>query len=208
MTDTIVLAETQPDPNNFLKIVEVNPPKTNNTADSPQVGGPTTPSLARGITKNTGLEKANQSRIHICDIVNELNKDIAALKSSVSGTVAQIRAAIQALFAGLASNPFTEDIKQQISTLKTQAALIEKDIRVHLNEIKAIQTYVSYLKTLIYTIEHSPAELQKLLQSCLSQANTDLTTYNTKLQALNNMTSLNEKQKLLNTTNQNLANTA
>ena len=204
----IILAETQLDSNNFLKIVEVNPPKPINVADSPQVGGPTTPTLALGITKNTGLEKSNQARIHICDVVNELNKDIASLKSSVSGTVAQIRAAIKALFATLSSNPFTEDIKQQISSLKTEAALIEKDIRVHLNEIQAVQKYVSYLKNLIYTIEHSSAELQKLLQSCLSQANADLAIYNTRLQALNNTVSLNEKQNLLNMTNQNLANTA
>jgi chromosome segregation ATPase len=208
MTDKIILAETKPDPNNFLKIVEVNPPKTMNMADSPQSGGPTTPSLALGLTKETGLEKSNQSRIHICDVVNELNKDIATLKSSVSGIVAQIRTAIQALFATLASNPFTEDIKQQISSLKAEAALIEKDIRIHLNEIQAVQKYISYLKTLIYTIEHSSEEVRKLLQSCLTQANSDLATYNARLQALNNTTSLNEKQNLLNTTNQNLANTA
>lgn len=208
MADNIVLAETQQDPNNFIKIVETNPPKPIYKGDTPQSGKPTTPSLALGVTANTGLEKSNQSRIHVCDIVNEVNKDIASLKSSVSGTVAQIRTAIQAIFAGLSSNPFTEDIKQQISDIKTQAKLIEKDIRVHLNEIQAIQSYVSYLKLLIHTIETSPAELQKLLQSCLHQANSDLSTYNNKLQALSNMSSLNEKQKLLNTTNQALANTA
>jgi hypothetical protein len=206
--EKIILAKIEPDPNNFLKIVETNPPKSIHIGDTPQLGSPTVPSLARGISKNTGLENSNQNRIHICDIVNELDKDIASLKSSVSGAVAKIRLAIKALFAGLSLTPFAEELKQKIGVLKAEADFIQNDIKTQLNEIKAVQTYIAYLKRLIDTIEKSPAELRKLLESCLKQANSDLTTYNNKLQSLNNVTSLNEKQKLLSATKQDLANTA
>ena len=47
------------------------------------VGEPTTPPSARGIVNNTLQGQAANNRTHNCDICSGLNKDIAALKSSV-----------------------------------------------------------------------------------------------------------------------------
>ena len=189
---SLTIAKTQTDQNG--NVVEVNPPK-------PLYVGSTllsTPALALGDIKNTGIQKANEARIHVCDIVNELNKDIGALKSKISGIISKIKLAIEALLKALSANPFVEEIKQMIATLKAKAKLIQKAIKDALDEVKVINEYVAYLKNLINSILNSPEELRKLLQSCLKTAQADLVTYQSQI----NNSALNTLQTQLNTVNQ------
>jgi DNA repair exonuclease SbcCD ATPase subunit len=189
---SLTIAKTQTDQNG--NIIEVNAPK-------PLYAGSTllsTPALALGDIKNTGIQKANEARIHVCDIVNEVTKDIAALKSFISGIIAKIKAAIEALLTALSQNPFVEELKQAIQTLKAKAKLIAKAIKDALDEATAIANYVAYLNNLIKTILNSPEELRKLLQSCLNNAQSDLAIYQGKL----NNSALNTLQTQLNGVNQ------
>jgi len=189
---SLTIAKTQIDQNG--NIIEVNAPKPLSTGSTFL----TTPSLALGDIKNTGIQKANEARIHVCDIVNELNKDIGALKSKISGIISKIKLAIEALLKALSANPFVEEIKQMIATLKAKAKLIQKAIKDALDEAKVIIEYVAYLKNLINSILNSPEELRKLLQSCLKTAQADLVTYQSQV----NNSALNTLQTQLNTVNQ------
>lgn len=181
---SLTVATTQIDQNG--NIVEVNPPKPLNVGSTLL----STPALALGDIKNTGIQKANEARVHVCDIVNELNKDISALKSKISGIISKIKLAIEALLKAQSANPFSEEIKQMIATLKAKAKLIQKAIKDALDEAKAIADYVKYLSDLIKSILNSPEELRKLLQSCLKTAQADLVTYQSQVNnsALNTTT--------------------
>jgi len=189
---SLTIAKTQTDQNG--NIVEVNPPKPLNVGSTLL----STPALALGDIKNTGIQKANDARIHVCDIVAALNKDIKALKSFISGIIAKIKAAIEALLTALSQNPFVEELKQKVQSLKAKAKLIAQSIKDALDEQSAITEYVTYLKNLINTISNASAEVRKLLQSCLSNAQSDLAIYQGKL----NNSSLNTLQTQLNSVNQ------
>jgi predicted nucleic acid-binding Zn-ribbon protein len=189
---SLTIAKTQTDQNG--NIIEVNAPKPLSTGSTFL----TTPSLALGDIKNTGIQKANDARIHVCDIVAALNKDIKALKSFISGIIAKIKAAIEALLTALSQNPFVEELKQKVQSLKAKAKLIAQSIKDALDEQSAITEYVTYLKNLINTISNASAEVRKLLQSCLSNAQSDLAIYQGKL----NNSSLNTLQTQLNSVNQ------
>jgi polyhydroxyalkanoate synthesis regulator phasin len=189
---SLTIAKTQTDQNG--NIIEVNAPK-------PLYVGSTlltTPALALGDIKSTGIQKANDARIHVCDIVAALNKDIKALKSFISGIIAKIKAAIEALLTALSQNPFVEELKQKVQSLKAKAKLIAQSIKDALDEQSAITEYVTYLKNLINTISNASAEVRKLLQSCLSNAQSDLAIYQGKL----NNSALNTLQTQLNSVNQ------
>lgn len=189
---SLTIAKTQTDQNG--NIIEVNAPKPLSTGSTFL----TTPSLALGDIKNTGIQKANDARIHVCDIVAALNKDIKALKSFISGIIAKIKAAIEALLTALSQNPFVEELKQKVQSLKAKAKLIAQSIKDALDEQSAITEYVTYLKNLINTISNASAEVRKLLQSCLSNAQSDLAIYQGKL----NNSALNTLQTQLNGVNQ------
>lgn len=189
---SLTIAKTQTDQNG--NIIEVNAPKPLSTGSAFL----TTPSLALGDIKNTGIQKANDARIHVCDIVAALNKDIKALKSFISGIIAKIKAAIEALLTVESQNPFVEELKQKVQSLKAKAKMISQSIKDALDEQSAITEYVTYLKNLINTISNASAEVKKLLQSCLSGAQSDLAIYQGKL----NNSALNTLQTQLNGVNQ------
>jgi chromosome segregation ATPase len=104
-----------------------------------------------------------------------LNKDLAIVKAEVMLFVGQLRTSIEALFAGTATNPAVEDIKQQISAVKAKIKLIRKEIEPIQEQIKALLEYAQEMQKLIQEIQNAPAELQALLQACLAEATASLT---------------------------------
>jgi hypothetical protein len=134
------------------------------------VGQPTNSPSARGVVTNTLQGIAANNRIHNCDVCSGLNKDVAALKSSVMGVVKDIRLAAEGLFAGAEANPMVEEAKQAIAALKAKVKLVKKELQPIIDEIKAYQQYIKDLQELIAYIQTLPAELQKVLASCLAEA--------------------------------------
>jgi len=134
------------------------------------VGQPTNSPSARGVVTNTLQGIAANNRIHNCDVCSGLNKDVAALKSSVMGVVKDIRLAAEGLFAGAEANPMVEEAKQAIAALKAKVKLVKKELQPIIDEIKAYQQYIKDLQELIAYIQTLPAELQKVFASCLAEA--------------------------------------
>jgi DNA repair exonuclease SbcCD ATPase subunit len=122
------------------------------------------------VVKNTLQGIAANNRVHNCDICSGLNKDVAALKSSVMGIVKDIRLAAEGLFASAEANPMVEEAKQTIAALKAKAKLVQKEIQPIVDEIKAYQQYIKDLQELIAYILTLPEELQKVFASCLAEA--------------------------------------
>lgn len=171
---SITIASTQVNTNNpFGPVLELNAPKSL----YPGSLLTTTPGLALGNIAGTGIEYSNSLRVHVCDVVNEMNKDIAALKTFITTFISNLRTAIEALFDGISSNPFVEELKQKVETLKAKIKLITTAINDALDEAKVITEYVVFLRNLITEISNAPAELKILLQSCLSGAQSQLSTY-------------------------------
>ena len=138
------------------------------------IGQPTVPPIARSIVLGTSQGAAANNRIHNCDICAELDKDVAVLKSKVMGLVKALRLAAAALFAGTSSLPIVEEAKAIIKAIKTKIKLIQKELKPIIDEIKAWQAYIAYLQKLIAYINSLPAELRKIFEQCLAEANASL----------------------------------
>jgi len=153
--------------------VETNGPKP--STDTKRIGEPSVPALARGVIKGTLQQAAALNREHNCDICAPVNKELAVVKAEVMIFVGQLRTSIEGIFAGLAANPAVEDIKQQISAVKAKIKLVKKEIEPIQEQIKALQEYAQEMQKLIQEIQNAPAELQALLQACLTEATASLT---------------------------------
>jgi archaellum component FlaC len=138
-------------------------------------GKPITAPLARSVFKGTALEKAYKERAHNCDVCAGLNKDLAAAKAEVMLFVGGLRKSIDALFEGTSTNPVVEDVKATISAAKAKIKAIKKEIEPIQEQVKALQNYIKKMQEIIEEIKNAPAELQALLQGCLSEATSGLT---------------------------------
>ena len=138
-------------------------------------GKPITAPLARGKFEGTALEKAYKERAHNCDVCAGLNKDLAAAKAEVMLFVGGLRKSIDALFEGTSTNPVVEDVKATISAAKAKIKAIKKEIEPIQEQVKALQNYIKKMQEIIEEIKNAPAELQALLQGCLSEATSGLT---------------------------------
>lgn len=149
---------------------------------------PSVPALARETIENTGIAVSNQNLIHVCDVVAEMDLDIAELKLKVGQFISQVRIALEALFDGLSLNPSSEGLKQQAEAIKSKIKTLQRLLKDINDELAAVQAYIKYLQDLIDYINNLPAEIQKFLSGCLSQATKDLAVYNDKLKTLQNTT--------------------
>lgn len=133
-------------------------------------GAPTTAPMARGQYANTALSVANDNRSHNCDVVAGLAKDAAILKSGIGKAIGAARSAVDALVASIETSPAAQDIKNEITAAQTKAAAIKQELAPQIAESQALQQYAAKMKALISEIQSAPAELQKVLATCLSEA--------------------------------------
>ena len=149
-----------------------------------EIGKPLTAPLARGVFEGTALEKAYKERAHNCDICAGMNKDMAKAKAEIMLFVGGLRTTIEGFFAGMAANPAVEDIKQQISSAKARVKAIQKEVEPIQEQIKELQAYAQKMAEIVREIQNAPAELQALLQACLAEATSALTSTITEIKTI------------------------
>lgn len=149
-----------------------------------EIGKPLTAPLARGVFEGTALQKAYKERAHNCDICAGVNKDLAKAKAEIMLFVGTLRTSIEALFAGTSTNPAVEDVKQQISAVKARVKAIKKEIEPIQEQIKVLQEYAKKMQEIIEEIRNAPAELQALLQACLTEAISSLNATITEIKSI------------------------
>lgn len=161
------------DPRTPAQIEAAPKPPADQVQEEP--GKPITAPLARGVFEGTALQKAYKERAHNCDVCAGLNKDLATAKAEVMLFVGELRKSIDALFASTSTNPVVEDVKATISAAKAKIKAIQKEIEPVQEQIKALQNYIQKMQEIIQEIQNAPAELQALLQACLTEATSGLT---------------------------------
>lgn len=151
--------------------VEDNPPKPKLTGDSPQKGSPTTPRLARGVMKDTTIDRMSNRLAHHCDFGINLSRRIG-LKKYIKAMMQAIRAGIRAIkrFLGLS------DASGVISTIINKVKAIVQEINYYVKTyikpiakflIKVIK-FIRFVKTVIAWILALPARFLKYLRECLT----------------------------------------
>lgn len=169
-TTAQIATAPQPPPSDTATTATTQTTNPNQTA----IDQPTTSPTARGVFVGTALEKAYNNRAHVCDITAETAWAIAKVKSAIMKYVKIIREAIAALFAGTASLPIVQQIKQAINYLKQKIKLLKKELQPILDEIKALQKYMKTIQDIIKYLASLPAQLGELLRACLGSLGASL----------------------------------
>lgn len=134
------------------------------------VGEPSLPPMAREKIENTSIDKSNNSQEHVCDITNDLRKDIAIVRLKFGQLMAAIRKYIRALIAALGFDPSGE-VSKLVSLAKAILRELKyyRDILLEILDYKEVLIeYARRVKAMIDYILSLPAKLAKLLADCLS----------------------------------------
>lgn len=145
-----------------------------NVNDGPTPGNPTLAPMARGVVTNTSVAKANASVVHVCDITGDVKYSIALVSLKIGETLQAIRKALSALWAGVTSSPFADEVRAVIKTIKAEIKVAQKFIKSVVDKLKVIQDVIAKLQQLISYIKSLPARLFNLLQQCLTEATASL----------------------------------
>jgi methyl-accepting chemotaxis protein len=151
--------------------VENNPPKPKLQGDSRIKGSPTTPRAARGVMKDTTIDRMSNRLAHHCDFGINLSRRIG-LKKYIKAMMTAIREGIRAIkrFLGLG------DPSGVISTIINKVKAIVQEIKYYVNTyikpiakflIKVIK-FIRFIKTVIAWILGLPARFLKYLRQCLT----------------------------------------
>ena len=151
--------------------VESNPPKPKLAGDSRIKGTPTTPRSARGVMKDTTIDRMSNRLAHHCDFGINLSRRIG-LKKYIKAMMQAIREGIRAIkrFLGLS------DVSGVISTIINKVKAIVQEIKYYVNTyikpiakflIKVIK-FIRYVKAVIAWILSLPARFLKYLRQCLT----------------------------------------
>jgi hypothetical protein len=123
----------------------------------------------------TGIEASDNARAHVCDIANLIKFEAAKAKLEALGIFAAIRAAIEAITSGVSGSSIGTQIVQAIKTIKAYVLII-KQAADFINEVVLeIASYIKYVRDMIAWIVSLPAELYRLLISCLNELYSSLT---------------------------------
>jgi hypothetical protein len=135
-----------------------------------EVDTPSTNRLARGVMKNSLIDRANKNREHVCDISPEIRRAIAFARLKFSQLISAIRGFIKRVIEALNLDPsgefsrtaelvkwFAEQIKYISDTI---AEILEA--RNELLEVaRIIRAFIDFILSL-------PEKLLKLLSECLA----------------------------------------
>ena len=150
---------------------ETNPPKPKEKGDSRIRRTPTTPRSARGVMKDTTIDKMSNRLAHHCDFGINLSRRIG-LKKYIKAMLTAVREAVRAIkrFLGLT------DPSGVISTIINKVKAIVQEIKYYVNTyikpiakflIKVIK-FIGYIKAVIAWILGLPARFLKYLRECLT----------------------------------------
>jgi len=150
---------------------ESNPPKPKLQGDSRIKGTPTTPRAARGVMKDTTIDRMSNRLAHHCDFGINLSRRIG-LKKYIKAMMTAIREGIRAIkrFLGLG------DPSGVISTIINKVKAIVQEIKYYVNTyikpiakflIKVIK-FIRFIKAVIAWILGLPARFLKYLRQCLT----------------------------------------
>lgn len=150
---------------------ESNPPKPKEKGDSRIKGTPTTPRAARGVMKDTTIDRMSNRLAHHCDFGINLSRRIG-LKKYIKAMLLAVREAVRAIkrFLGLT------DASGVISTIINKVKAIVQEIKYYVNTyikpiakflIKVIK-FIGYIKAVIAWILGLPVRFLKYLRQCLT----------------------------------------
>ena len=138
------------------------------------VGQPTTVPLARGIVANTAIAVADANRAHVCSFTGKMDLEMSTLKADISKLINDLRIYISGLFESGKNSLISEELKQKIAALQAQIKLIQGKVQAELKKLEALKAYYDELQQLIALIQSLPAEAQRLVAQCLTDAQTGL----------------------------------
>ena len=133
-------------------------------------GEPSLPPTARGKVEGTGIAVSNDNVAHVCDITNELQKDVALARLEFSQLMDKIRKAIRALIAALGLEPSGE-VSKAISLAKALLRELKyiKDILQEISDIKTVLLdYARKVSAMIQYILSLPAKILRVVADCLT----------------------------------------
>jgi hypothetical protein len=149
-----------------------NPPRPLLKADGKEEGGPTTPSLSRGVVQGTTVDVTNKNQVHVCDFVLDLKKSIG-LKKFIKAIAKSIREGIRSIMRMLGLTDATGEYSKTIALLKKIAEEIRYIQKEYIQPIIDFQKFVLAvlvkIRALIQWILSLPAKLLQLLQECLKK---------------------------------------
>lgn len=154
------------------KVIAKNPeaPKLPEGIKADVVGEPSLPPMAREKIADTAIDKSNNSQDHICDITNDLRKDVALARLKFSQLMKKLRDFIRALIAKLGLDPSGE-VSKLVSLAKKILNELKyyRDILLEILDFREVLIeYARRVKAMIDYILSLPAKLAKLLADCLS----------------------------------------
>lgn len=132
---------------------------------------PSTNRLARGEMRNSLIDRANQTRDHVCDISPEIRRAVAIARFKFSQLISKIRAVIRKFIEGLNLDPSGE-FKKTSELLKWVAERIKyvTDLLAEAIELKnEVLEVIRIIRAFIDFILGLPAKLFKLLSECLAR---------------------------------------
>lgn len=134
------------------------------------IGEPSLPPMAREKIVDTGIDKSNNSQEHVCDITNDLRKDVAIVRLKFSQLMKKVRDFIRGLIASLGLDPSGE-ISKLVSLAKKILNELKyyRDILLEILDFKEVLIeYARRVRAMVDYILSLPAKLARLLADCLS----------------------------------------
>lgn len=132
-------------------------------------GQPTTAPLARGVIKNSTIEKTNNAIEHVCDFKKKLRFDIAQQKMLTYEFVQKARELIKKFFADLSSGPMSTAVQVAIKQIKEVLKMIKKASDFITDVAKATTDFLKYCNEILAYIGSLPAKLAQLLKKCVQE---------------------------------------
>jgi hypothetical protein len=152
--------------------VESPAPAPTQVNDGPTKGNPQVPAGARSITKNTMVGFSNDNLSHVCNFVDDMQKNIN-LKKYTKAIAEQIRKAIRAVMRLLGLGDATGQTSWLLNTLKSikrEVDYINKQILQPILDFqKYVVAYITKLREILQWIQSLPAKFLAMLQDCLSR---------------------------------------
>jgi hypothetical protein len=163
------------------------------------IGEPTLPPMAREKIEGTAINVSNNTQAHICDITNDLKKDVAVSRIKFSQLMNKIRAFIQELIAKLGLDPSGE-ISKLISLAKGLLNKLKyfRDILLEILDFREVLIeYARRVKAMIDYILSLPAKLAKLLSDCLRSFLGAIASIFSELISVPGLDGINENQDIV-----------
>jgi len=154
------------------KAVESPAPSPTQVNDGQTKGNPQIPAGARSITANTMVGFSNDNLSHVCNFVDDMQKNIN-LKKYTKSIAQQIRKAIRAVLRALGLGDATGQTSWLLNTLKSikrEVDYINKQILQPILDFqKYVVAYIAKLREILQWILSLPGKFLALLQDCLAR---------------------------------------